>query len=421
MPLMFPSAFLPLAAPTVRIAARRKPRLPLDPSSGSLIVFGPPGSGKTVAVVVPAVLRWPGPAIVVSTKTDLVRTTVAHRRTLGQTMIFDPFELTGAPTDNWSPLTASATWDGALETGWRLAGAGEIDSRTAGDGEFWAHVAQQRLAPMLWAAANSDNSVEQLIAWAYGQRTDRLTGTLEALCGQHGRHPSPDHQAAIDFHRSYLEQPDRVRAMIDATVQSVLRVYRFTRVARSTHNPSIDAHELLSGSNTLYVVGDGKAARLLHPIFLTLLSELIDGAYAAAHDAGGRLPRPLLICLDDAPTAAPLGNLAEIASTCHTHSIQLITICHELPELEGRYHAAAVTVAHAHRNALIMPGTRDEPTIQPTARSRVRRLVASTGRSHVAAVAPAGRALLRVGRQSPVTVPARAWFKDRRLRRLAGR
>ena len=47
---------------------------------------------------------------------------------------------------------------------------------------------------------------------------------------------------------------------------------------------------------------------------------------------GGRLDRPLLLCLDEAGNVAPLPNLAEIASTAPSHNIQLVTIFHDLAQ-----------------------------------------------------------------------------------------
>src|SRR5581483_7656719 len=84
----------------------------------ALVAFGPPQSGKSAGLAVPALLEWEGPAVASSIKTDLLGTTERRRRALGEAFVFDPFELTGAGSSTWSPLYAAHTWDGALEVAW---------------------------------------------------------------------------------------------------------------------------------------------------------------------------------------------------------------------------------------------------------------------------------------------------------------
>jgi type IV secretion system protein VirD4 len=60
----------------------------------SVLVFGPTGSYKTSALVIPEVLEWSGPLVATSVKPDLLRATMAHRARLGQVLVIDPL---GAP------------------------------------------------------------------------------------------------------------------------------------------------------------------------------------------------------------------------------------------------------------------------------------------------------------------------------------
>ncbi len=109
----------------------------------ALVVFGPPQSGKSAGLAIPALLEWRGPAVASSIKTDLLSATLARRRALGEVLVFDPFELSGVAGNTWSPLHGARTWDGALEVAWRLAAAGELDQRGVEGGDFWAIAAEQ--------------------------------------------------------------------------------------------------------------------------------------------------------------------------------------------------------------------------------------------------------------------------------------
>jgi type IV secretion system protein VirD4 len=408
----------------------------------ALVAFGPPQSGKSAGLAVPALLEWDGPAIASSIKTDLLACTESRRRALGPVFVFDPFGLSGSASQTWSPLRAARTWDGALESAWRLAAAGELDQRTVDGGDFWAVAAEQRLAPLLFTAAASGLGMDAVVRWAYGQGARELDETIARLTGSARDGPELEGvHAAYDALRAFERQADRTRTSIEATAQGLLRAYRFTRVVRCAATCEIVADELLDRRATLYLIGDAKASKLLRPIFLALLSEIVDRAYERATLAGGRLELPLLLCLDEAGNVAPLPNLAEIASTAPSHNIQLVSIFHDLAQARSRYGRQAETVVNSHRARMLLPGVADLETLRYFAglagEEEARDLSRTTGagagggtrtsslrrRPLIAAEAlrqlPERHALLLYGRLPPAQIALRMWFADRRLRRLA--
>ncbi len=410
----------------------------------ALVAFGPPQSGKSAGLAVPALLEWDGPAIASSIKTDLLACTKKRRQTLGPVFVFDPFGLGGMAGNTWSVLRAARTWDGALESAWRLAAAGELDQRGVDGGDFWAVAAEQRLAPLLFTAAASGLGMDAVVRWAYGQGSRELDEAIARVTGSaRDRDELEGAHAAYDALRAFERQADRTRTSIEATAQGLLRAYRFTRVLRSAASCEIVPDALLKQRSTLYLIGDAKASKLLRPIFLALLSELVDRAYERATLAGGRLELPLLLCLDEAGNVAPLPNLAEIASTAPSHNIQLVSIFHDLAQARTRYGRQAETVVNSHRARMLLPGVADLDTLQYFAGlagdEEARDLSRTTGvgsgggtrtssvrrRPLIAAEAlrqlPERHALLLYGRLPPTQVRLRMWFADRRLRRLAAR
>jgi type IV secretion system protein VirD4 len=406
----------------------------------ALVAFGPPQSGKSAGLAVPALLEWDGPAVASSIKTDLLASTQVRRRALGPVFVFDPFELSGSIGQTWSPLRGASSWDGALEVAWRLAAAGELDRRGVEGGDFWAIAAEQRLAPLLFAAARTEAGMGAVVRWAYGQGSRELYEAISQLTGSardeaelEGAH------AAYDAVRAFEAQADRTRSSIEATAQGLLRAYRFARVVRSARSSEITPDGLLDARATLYLIGDAKASKLLRPIFLALLSEVVDRAYERATLAGGRLELPLLLCLDEAGNVAPLPNLAEIASTAPSHNIQLVSIFHDLAQARSRYGRQAETVVNSHRARMLLPGVADLETLRyfsglagDEETRETTRTVAEGGGSRTIGVRrrplvapealrqlPPGHALLLYGRIAPAQVRLRMWFADRRLRRLA--
>ncbi len=407
----------------------------------ALVAFGPPQSGKSAGIAIPALLEWSGPAVACSIKTDLLAATIGRRRGLGEALVFDPFGLAQMATHTWSPLHGAGTWDGALEVAWRLAAAAEVDRRSLEGGDFWAVAAEQRLAPLLFAASAGGAGMDSVVRWVYGQGARELDEVLLRISGEADSEARvADAYAAYDAVRAFEAQADRTRTSIEATAQTLLRAYRFQRVMRSAAGSEITADRLLDGTGTLYLIGDAKASKLLRPLFLALLGEVVDRAYERATLAGGRLERPLLLCLDEAGNVAPLPSLAEIASTAPSHNIQLVTIFHDLAQARSRYGQQAETVVNSHRARMLLPGVADLDTLryfaglvgEEEARERTHTTGAggtsrSTSRRRrplMAAEAlrqlPDGHALLLYGRIAPTRLRLRLWFEDRRLRRLAG-
>jgi type IV secretion system protein VirD4 len=406
----------------------------------ALVAFGPPQSGKSAGLAVPALLEWEGPAVASSIKTDLLDATLARRRSLGPVFVFDPFRLDGTPSHTWSPLRGARTWDGAVESAWRLTTAGELDQGRVEGGDFWGVAAEQRLAPLLYAAAAAGAGMDSVVRWAYGFDGRDLHQTLQVLSdGAVDDAAMADARAAYDSARAFDSQADRTRASIEGTVQALLRAYRIARVAQSAASCEITPSAVLDARATLYLVGDAKASKLLRPIFLALLSEIVDCAYERATLRGGRLELPLLLCLDEAGNVAPLPSLAEIASTAPSHNIQLVSIFHDLAQARSRYGQQAETVINSHRARMLLPGVADLETLRyfsglvgdEEARDQTR-TTGDGGRTRSEArrrrplaspeslrQLPEGEALLLYGRLPPVKVRLRMWFADRRLRRLA--
>jgi type IV secretion system protein VirD4 len=407
----------------------------------ALVAFGPPQSGKSAGLAVPALLEWDGPAVASSIKTDLLACTITRRRELGEVFVFDPFALSTGHSHTWSPLAGAHTWDGALEVAWRLAAAGELDQKGVEGGDFWAIAAEQRLAPLLYVAARTDSGMDAVVRWTYGQGARELDASISELTGSaRDEAELADAHAAYDALRAFETQADRTRSSIEATAQGLLRAYRFERVLRSARGCEITADGLLDQRATLYLIGDAKASKLLRPIFLALLSEIVDRAYERATLAGGRLALPLLLCLDEAGNVAPLPNLGEVASTAPSHNIQLVSIFHDLAQARSRYGRQAETVVNSHRARVLLPGVGDLDTLRyfsslageeeirdTTSTTGAGGSNRTTGRRRRPLIAPEqlrqlpqGQALLLYGRIPPTRLTLRMWFADRRLKRLAG-
>ncbi len=284
--------------------------------------------------------------------------------------------------------------------------------------------------------------MDDVVRWAYGQGDARARRDAHAPDRRGPRRRGARGRPRRLRRAAGVRGPGRPDALVDrghrpgAAARLPLHAGCCARRARARSRPI----GCSTSTATLYLIGDAKASKLLRPIFLALLSEIVDRAYERATLAGGRLELPLLLCLDEAGNVAPLPNLAEIASTAPSHNIQLVSIFHDLAQARSRYGRQAETVVNSHRARMLLPGVADLDTLRYFAglvgEEEARETTRTTGsrRRHAAPAdggggrwsAPEalrqlreGHALLLYGRLPPAIVRLRMWFADRRLRRLA--
>jgi type IV secretory pathway TraG/TraD family ATPase VirD4 len=160
----------------------------------------------------------------------------------------------------------------------------------------------------------------------------------------------------------------------------------------------------------------------------------------AARQPDGMLPHRLLLDLDEAGNCAALSKLPELATTARGQGIQLLTVWHDEAQLAYRYGRRAATVLNGHRAKLLLSGQADLGSLDLASRligdeaiTQTSHTLGEAGRASTTAsttwrrLAPAealrqlkpGRAVLLYGHLPPVRLHLRAWFADRRLRRLA--
>ena len=74
----------------------------------SVVVCGPPGSGKTCAFAIPNLLEWDGPAVVCSVTSEILSTTLPVRSSHGRmAWVYDPAgSVEGVIRIGWNPVPA---------------------------------------------------------------------------------------------------------------------------------------------------------------------------------------------------------------------------------------------------------------------------------------------------------------------------
>ena len=396
----------------------------------SLLVVGPSQSGKTTGLAIPAILEWQGPVLATSVKTDLVRDTLAWRRRVGTSLVYDPAGVSGLRSAGWSPLAASASWAGARRVAAALCSVARAGGAGLDDAAFWYATAEKLLAPLLFAAASSGGSMPDVVRWVDTEEVDEVLFALE-LAGV---------DEAVRAAEASFGREDRQRSSVYTTAETVLAAFADPSVAATTEHHELDPALLLDGGHhTFYLVAPSHEQERLQTVFVAILRSVVEAAFETASRADRALDPPLLVVLDEAANVAPLAGLDALAATASSHGIQVVTVWQDLAQVEARYGARWATVVNNHRAKLVCSGVADPATLEHVSRlvgdedhvvdsTTVDEHGATTRTASLATrrllpadmlrrLAP-GEAVLLYGHLPPVHLALRPFFAERSLRRL---
>ena len=399
----------------------------------SVIVIAPPRSGKTVSVVVPAVLRWEGPAIITSTKRDVFDITVAHRSTIGPVWVFDPTRVSGRPSAKWSPIPGCDDWIKAEDRARELVSAARVQN-AAEHAAFWEKQATMFIAPLLQAAALSDRHPSDVYTWVQlgMEGTDEIQRILIANDAQH----------ALNAFNAALRLPPDTFGSVVATALTLFECYGsarmepFTTVAEDDSDV-IDWDALLDGRGTLYMLASDVDQEALRPVFEAMLAALVRRVADRHMESGQMLDPRLLLMLDEAAHVASPIRLPEWLNSYSGQGVNIVSVWQDLGQIEEIYgQARARAVLSGHPAKVWLGGISDTATLvtvrdligdqavtttsESFSRNGETSATEATGDLDVASVSwlrrrPSGTAIGIVGELKPMQLVARPWFVDEAL------
>ncbi|MFI5035394.1 MAG: type IV secretory system conjugative DNA transfer family protein [Acidimicrobiales bacterium] len=346
----------------------------------SLLVVGPTQTGKTSSLVVPALLRWSGPAVVTSVKRDVVAATARWRGSLGSVQVLEPGRADGL---TWDPLEGVTTMRHAL----RVARDLTSPSASRGDTEFWNALAAKLVAALLLGAAQTGRTVFDVAAVV----EDRAFVAWRELGNEPG-----------EVVRSFLTHEVKTLDGVLTTAETMLLPWRFRQ-------PVAEVRPVVRADHTLYLCAPRDELRHYEPLFRGALRTVLE-EQQRLFDEGQH--RPLLLLLDEAATVAPLEDLDQLAATLSGVDVTLVTVVQDFAQLAARWGPRAATIVNNHGARVILSGLAD-----PTVRTYLPELIdAPSGPAVPLRRGPPGPARVVAGHRPVATVRLRPWWRRRRLR-----
>ncbi len=336
------------------------------PPQSSVLLLGPPRSGKTSSIVIPAIASTNGPVVSTSTKPDVLQATCVARGKVGTCFLYDPFssysfEIPDRPGAyrrlRWSPVTACTEFSTALSISKAMVQAARPEVAAAGD-DHWTGRAHILLASLLHAAALEALPLRTMLSWA----NRHSPGEALKILGNRNA------EVALWAMEGIVVTDEREQSGIWSTTCEALSAYLSEPVLATTNEPNFDPLSFADSADTVYICSEGHRQRLLAPLIIGLIDEIVRARYrtTAAQLTTEQLPAspPLVLALDELANIAPLPYLPNLASEGGGQGVLTLACFQDLSQARQRWPILADGFLSLFRTKLILGGIGDLRTLE---------------------------------------------------------
>ncbi|MCP3957425.1 MAG: type IV secretory system conjugative DNA transfer family protein [bacterium] len=428
-----------------------------------VLLFSPPGAGKSTALAVPTLLTWRGSVFVLDAKSELFRLTAAYRHeALGQDVCRMDFTASSKePADRhvarFNPLLTIPQDDRQVAEAQAVAEllVGPAEGR-GGEG-FWRDRAQELLVALILHTLYVERQptlarcrerlregpIEHLLAEMILTEHDTEGGI--GWFGSGGRE-TLTHPEVAGTARSLLGMAEETRSGILAHVEQALRLFGDSRLANNTSTTDVTASDLMDRERpvSLYLTLPGGEVERLEPMLRLVLSQWLRELLNREVPTDPTNPpyrHRLLLLLDEFPLFGKLKFLEKAGAALRGYGIQLYVIVQSVTQLKAIY-GNQETISGICGIHLTM-GATDLETAKRIS-ERLGKVTVETERSSVATSGPSRKTLAEGEHARPLLAPdevARlpedrllvlplghapilgervAYFRDREMRRRVG-
>ncbi len=326
----------------------------------SILVIGPPGSGKGLHVAINAILDAPGAVITTSTKPDNLKATLIARAEHGSIGVFDPQGMLG---DRFADLVA---WDAIVGCADPMRAATRAEALAANSGisdnsenRVWRVHCKTVLETVLHAAALEGASIEDAYRWL--QSPHALETPLGILQTHPDACPTWDDRLRALALNSDSRFVGSMMSVIAAAIAPLALPTVRAALTPTSSRPAITAEQLLADHGTLYCLATDRGAAASAGLVSALIEDIAYTArITAARSPGGRMDPPVLFLLDECANVAPIPSLPSLLADGRGQNLTVIPIFQTLAQVRSRYGPEdASTVFSASQVKLILGGADD--------------------------------------------------------------
>ncbi len=329
----------------------------------SVMILGPPRSGKTTSLIIPNVLASNGPVVSTSTKPDVLDATLTARSALGRCLLFDPTgsvgPVRGLEALHWSPLQSCSSWTAALSMARSLVEVGSAPGghqALRGDSSHWIERAQALLAPLLHAGALSGADMRTVLTWV--DRRQALPAQ-QILAGEPGR-PSELARNLLD---GLVATDERELSGIWSTTSGALSGFRSDPALEVTADPDFEPTRFVRSSDTIYIAAPAHRQASVAPMVVGLIEDIRHATYAHRAEVTTGSHPPVLLALDELANIAPMPDLPSMISEGGGQGLVTLACLQDLSQARHRWPDRADGFPSLFGTTVVLPGIGDVRTL----------------------------------------------------------
>ena len=307
-----------------------------------VLLFGPNGTGKGTRFLIPNLLSSVSQRslVVVDPKGELCAVTSAYRRTLGDVVILNPFNVLGLGSDGFNPF---ATLDPKSPNFYDDAAAlGEALIKIEGKDAHWTESAQGLVvALIMWEKlqkgdkANLENVREMLTEAEQrkqykgddGKQRERIVSGLRLTAADMVEKGGYEIASLAGRFTESTGELMSIRSTADTQTRWILS----EPMRADLKKPGVDFAQLKYRPTTVYVILPAERMRT-HSVWLRLV---VVSALRALYRAGGLRT---VFLIDEMPALGHLGPLEDAFGLVRGYKVQIAGVFQDLAQLKALYH-----------------------------------------------------------------------------------
>ena len=298
----------------------------------SMVILGPPRSGKGYHLVIPAILLAPGAVVTTSTRPDNLTATLRTREAMGPVAVFDPQGLASGIRSSlrWSPVRGCEQPQTAMLRAAALCSESASGTENSG---FWKQQTITAVRCLLHAAAIGNRPPVDLYRWslspAHAKEASEILKTSASAA------PAWD-MALGGIVSAEGRQRDSVWAMV-SNAFAALGDPQVLEAVSPGPGERFDPALFLRKRGTLYLLGTSSGTSASANLVAALVEDLVDVARrTAATSPGARLDPPVGLILDEAANYA-LPSLGALMSEGGGTGITTMAVLQSLAQARDRW------------------------------------------------------------------------------------
>ncbi len=327
------------ALPLGNVRYRGGERLVRAQGDVHVLVFAPPGSGKTTAYVIPTAMDWRGGAIILDVKGEIAAATAGHRRQNGsRILLLDPSR--NEPTlARYNPLLSIRSYPHDVQDVSELAQLLVPDSPAADP--FWKQSARTLLEGVILHVLYAEPEKTLAACYRYLTHPDqpiekqfqRMLETDHDPAGGFGWTKHPRVQTAA---RTFLDMPGQTRGGVVANAQASLSPYADPILEAATATSDFALEDLYKPGErpvTLYLVIDPNSLRRLADHIRIVISQIASALTREIPIAR----EPILLLLDEFPVFGRMAVIETAIAYFRGYGVQCYLVVQHVGQLLAAY------------------------------------------------------------------------------------